>query len=200
MSSLAISKYYCYFAFNVIESRLNLSQKLQPLNHFLAKESDGTLLLNPDIKYPLFVTFEYTDTHDLRGCIGTFSPRKTLEHELSDYTKIAAFNDSRFSPIQIDELKTLSCSVTILSNFEDRGADIWDFEIGKHGVILKEVKTGKNATFLPQVMTENNWGKVETLKQLSRKAGIRNYETGCILTVYEGRKNSVDFSEYSKFI
>ena len=41
---------------------------------------------------------------------------------------------------------------------------------GKHGIILK--KGFHQATFLPEVATEQGWTKKETLEVLCRKAGL----------------------------
>ena len=84
---------------------------------------------------PLFVTWKYGQELKLRGCMGTFNAKK-LHHGLAEYTitrytlhgilgmlmiMIALFSsmkDSRFKPIQLDEICRLQCGVSLLINFE----------------------------------------------------------------------------------
>jgi AMMECR1 domain-containing protein len=46
--------------------------------------------------------------NQLRGCIGTFTA-SPLEENLGKYAGISAFQDTRFSPISINELPNLYC-------------------------------------------------------------------------------------------
>jgi uncharacterized protein (TIGR00296 family) len=72
----------------------------------------------------------------LRGCIGTFSPdlHSTL---LPQYSLIAALKDSRFKPMSLNEVnRDLSVYVSLLVDFEE-GKDALDWEVGKHGIIIK---------------------------------------------------------------
>jgi AMME syndrome candidate gene 1 protein len=55
-----------------------------------------------DPKTPIFVTWKIKN--DLRGCIGTFSPAQ-LSTILGKYALISAFEDDRFDPISLKELK-----------------------------------------------------------------------------------------------
>lgn len=89
---------------------------------------------------PFFVTWNTIkgDEKHLRGCIGTFSARN-LEAGLREYALTrcwywfdhnsidSALRDSRFKPIALAELPNLSCSVSLLVDFEDR-ADYLDWE------------------------------------------------------------------------
>ena len=71
---------------------------------------------------------------ELRGCIGTFSS-SAIKKNLSKYAQISAFEDTRFSPIQLDELPNLNVAVSLLVNFEkDKKYDEWI--VGKHGIII----------------------------------------------------------------
>lgn len=86
----------------------------------------------PNAKLPLFVTWKKDD--DLRGCIGTFSP-DDLNKNLGKYALIAAMNDNRFAPIKKNELAELSVAVSLLVNFQ-KGKKCYDWEVGKHGIII----------------------------------------------------------------
>lgn len=85
-----------------------------------------------DQSYPLFVTWH--KDNQLRGCMGTFISQP-LSINLPHFTNISAFNDPRFPPITKEELPFLTCTVSLLVNFEN--AKQWDdWEIGKNGVEL----------------------------------------------------------------
>jgi uncharacterized protein (TIGR00296 family) len=62
------------------------------------------------------VTWKLADD-SLRGCIGSFS-QLPLHFGLREYALIAALRDTRFEPIDKDELEELSCGVSLLTNFE----------------------------------------------------------------------------------
>ena len=49
-------------------------------------------------------------------------------------------------------------------------ADAGDIVVGRDGVLLE--KDGRSAVFLPQVATEQGWGRDEMLDHLCRKAGL----------------------------
>jgi len=48
----------------------------------------------------------------------------------------------------MEEIKDLNVAVSLLVKFED-GKDAYDWEVGKHGIIINW--DGYNATFLPEV-------------------------------------------------
>jgi AMMECR1 domain-containing protein len=103
----------------------------------------GTLLQYPprlpNQEYPLFVTWHKHE--QLRGCMGTFVPQP-LSINLPYFTNISS-NDPRFPPITVDELPLLTCTVSLLVNFEI--AKKWDdWEIGTNGV---ELLLSINGTF-----------------------------------------------------
>ena len=51
----------------------------------------------------------------LRGCIGSIYPTKPLILDLIDNAKNAAFQDSRFIPLEPHELNDLEISISIIS-------------------------------------------------------------------------------------
>lgn len=97
--------------------------------------------------------------------------------------------------------------MTLLDNFEDASSPL-DWELGKHGIIINfTIKQRRyNATFLPDVATEQGWDKNETLAYLIRKAGARGVSSykdipEFKLVRYTGEKSSMtyeEFVEYSK--
>lgn len=54
----------------------------------------------------------------------------------------------------------LTVNVSLLVNFEE-GKDAIDWEVGKHGIIIKGEYEGDyfSATYLPEVAPEQGWGK-----------------------------------------
>jgi AmmeMemoRadiSam system protein A len=124
----------------------------------------------------------------LRGCIGTLSPRhdETLLKNIISNSLAAAFRDSRFEPLKADELDFIKIEISILTrpcaiSFTTR-EDLFDKIKGK-GVILESGY--HRATFLPQV-----WEQVAQpdhfLQHLCRKAGLQEDDyLSAIYQVYE---------------
>ena len=93
----------------------------------------------------------------LRGCIGTLSP-KPLVTALGECASLAAFGDRRFRPIRIvDELPKLRAAVLLLANY-CRCCTVCEWEIGMHGILIEFEVEGRGysyalyflATFLPE--------------------------------------------------
>lgn len=125
-----------------------------------------------DKEFPLFVTWYTGKNKDLRGCIGTFE-KDNLEKNLAEYTLISAFKDKRFKPIILEEVKDLTCSVSLLTDFET-ASDAYDWNVGENGITIEfKDKNGYpyRGTFLPEVAAERGWSKDKTLEHLINKAG-----------------------------
>jgi AMMECR1 domain-containing protein len=90
-----------------------------------------------------------------------------------------AFGDTRFSPIPVTLLPSLSCSLTLLSSFETCSHAL-DWELGIHGIRISFTHRGRRygATYLPDVAVEQGWTKEQTLDSLMRKAGWEEYGRG----------------------
>ncbi|ETI27340.1 hypothetical protein G647_09530 [Cladophialophora carrionii CBS 160.54] len=124
--------------------------------------------------FPLFVTW---NTHSrsghksLRGCIGTFEALP-LASGLATYALTSAFDDTRFSPIPAALLPALSCSLTLLADFEPC-KDAMDWTLGVHGLRISFNYRNRRhgATYLPDVAVEQGWTKEETVESLMKKAG-----------------------------
>ncbi|KAL2014119.1 hypothetical protein VTN00DRAFT_1644 [Thermoascus crustaceus] len=124
--------------------------------------------------YPLFVTWNTLSRNghkSLRGCIGTFEAQD-LPSGLKSYALTSAFDDTRFSPIPASLLSSLSCSLTLLGNFEPC-TNAMDWILGTHGLRISFIHRGRRygATYLPDVAVEQGWTKEETVESLMRKAG-----------------------------
>ncbi|KAH8693012.1 AMMECR1 domain-containing protein [Talaromyces proteolyticus] len=131
--------------------------------------------------YPLFVTWNLISKHghkSLRGCIGTFEEQE-LSFGLKTYALTSAFDDTRFSPIPSSQMPSLSCSLTLLSDFEPC-TDAMDWELGLHGLRISFIHRSRRygATYLPDVAVEQGWTKEETVESLMRKAGWDGNSSG----------------------
>lgn len=126
---------------------------------------------------PLFVTWAINS--DLRGCIGCLQPL-ALNPGIRDYALRSAFHDSRFRPLSWDEFcaDSLSCQISVLHSFETVGRGLYDWTLGTHGITLsfEDASTGQtlSATFLPEVPSEAEFSKEQTIRELAKKAGFRS--------------------------
>jgi len=126
----------------------------------------------PDTAYATFVTLKKNG--QLRGCIGNLQPTGSVLESVQRNAVNAAFHDSRFPPLTIEELQELAIDISVLSQAEILEYSDGDDLLGKlrpgiDGVILRLGMA--SATFLPQV-----WEQLSTpalfLDHLCRKAGL----------------------------
>lgn len=120
----------------------------------------------------VFVTL--TIDGELRGCIGTLEPVKSIVDAVWDCAQEAAFYDPRFPVLSRDELPHIKIEISILSPLEEiRPKDetelVQMLRPKVHGLVLRKGYAG--ATFLPQV-----WEQLPThelfLSHLCQKAGL----------------------------
>mmetsp|Transcript_3347 Transcript_3347/g.7870 ORF Transcript_3347/g.7870 Transcript_3347/m.7870 type:complete len:311 (+) Transcript_3347:593-1525(+) len=158
----------CFFAWDVVLHRLKQ----------ISYDPCLPPTYNPANKAPLFVTWlkwEASGYENLRGCIGCLEPL-ALSPGLRDYTIKAAFEDSRFPPIQAHELPSLTCQVSVLHSFEP-ASHAYDWEVGKHGIIIHfncpTTQRHYTATYLPEVAVEHEMTRETALLELVKKSGYR---------------------------
>jgi AmmeMemoRadiSam system protein A len=108
---------------------------------------------------------------DLRGCIGHMAPDSELGRTVGAMALQAAFNDPRFTPVRLEELKNLEIEISVLTPMKSVASPD-KIVVGRDGVLMS--KAGASAVFLPQVAGENNWDRAEMLENLCRKAGLRS--------------------------
>lgn len=115
----------------------------------------------------------------LRGCIGSIEAHRMLLDDIIHNARAAAFSDSRFQPVEPDEMEDISIEISLLSKPEEVIYSSVDelkglLVPGKDGVILS--KGFRRAVFLPQV-----WDKLPSFDvffyHLCLKAGL---EGDCI--------------------
>ncbi|RMF55702.1 TIGR00296 family protein [Candidatus Woesearchaeota archaeon] len=124
-------------------------------------------------KQGVFVTIKLDGK--LRGCIGYPYPEFPLYRAVIQAARGAAFDDPRFPPMRIDEMKNSEFELSILSvpkliNVKKPEEYINHIQIGKDGLIIKgRMNAG---LLLPQVATEYGWDETEFLNQVCVKAGM----------------------------
>ncbi len=110
----------------------------------------------------------------LRGCIGSLIPHRSLIDDIIANAQAAAFEDPRFVPLSMEEFESIEIELSLLSipqalNYKDLSELKEKIEPKRHGVILNY--QGHQATFLPQVWEEI--GLFENFfAQLCLKAGL----------------------------
>ncbi|MBA3007353.1 MAG: AmmeMemoRadiSam system protein A [Proteobacteria bacterium] len=110
----------------------------------------------------------------LRGCIGNLEPVGSIYESIRRNALNAAFHDSRFPELTVEELAKVHIDISILTRpqaltYRD-GADlIARLRPGIDGVILRLGRY--SATFLPQVWEQLPLAE-EFLAHLCRKAGL----------------------------
>ncbi|CCW62731.1 unnamed protein product [Phytomonas sp. EM1] len=152
----------------------------------------------PNTPSPIFVTFKYVSNNDLRGCMGSFA-FLPLHEQLHNIALVAAFKDRRFSPISLNELPQLMCTVSLLNNFET--CSKWnDWVIGTHGIWIKNKQY--SSTYLPSVAVEQGFNHLKTVKSLLAKGGyhgpvdekvlslvqVVRYQVSCTSITFEDTK------------
>ncbi len=110
----------------------------------------------------------------LRGCIGSLKPTKAIAVDIADNAYAAAMNDDRFKPLRAEELKEISFSIALLTNFEAIEFKSHEDLLSKirpneDGLIIEDGK--REGLFLPAVWKEIA-DKEEFINQLKIKAGL----------------------------
>lgn len=144
-----------------LESYVRLGKTPDPLS--------GSFQITPNLKAQrgAFVTLKLHGV--LRGCIGYIQLQEPLYAVVQENTINAASRDSRFAPVQADELSSIEIEISVLTQPKPV-ASYKDILLGVHGIILR--KGSGQAVFLPQVAPEQGWDLTETLRHLSLKAGL----------------------------
>ena len=106
----------------------------------------------------------------LRGCIGHFGEDVHLHEIVAEMARAAAFEDPRFMPVTMDELKDIDIEISVLTPMR-RIQSLDEFELHRHGIYIR--RGYRSGTFLPQVADEVNWTKEEFVSHCAQdKAGI----------------------------
>lgn len=119
-----------------------------------------------------FVTLEIKG--ELRGCIGSVIPYRSLMKDLMENAHSAAFKDLRFEPLSQEEFDNLSIKVSILSQperiiFESEDELLNKITPYKDGIIIRDGNF--QAVYLPSVWAQLP-DKQDFMRSLKLKAGM----------------------------
>jgi len=143
-------------------------------SYFLQKEPNIITLKHFSERQGVFVTLYKNE--QLRGCIGFPEPVFPLYEAIIKSARSAAFEDSRFPPLQKEELKDIRIEISVLSVpilIEVKKPDDYlkKIKIGEDGLIIRS--SLGSGLLLPQVATEYKWGVEEFLRHLCEKAWLK---------------------------
>ena len=119
---------------------------------------------------------------NLRGCVGYVLPIGPIYRAVAETARAAAFEDSRFDSVTLDEARHLRIELSILSVPRPISAE--GIEVGRHGLL---VTAGfRRGLLLPQVPIEHQWDRVTFLEQTCRKAGLPldAWQTGATIEAF----------------
>src|ERR1700758_2062141 len=71
---------------------------------------------------------------NLRGCVGFVLPVQSVYRAVADTARAAAFEDTRFYPVTLEEARHLEVELSILSPPQTAKAE--DIEVGRHGILI----------------------------------------------------------------
>jgi AmmeMemoRadiSam system protein A len=105
---------------------------------------------------------------ELRGCVGYPTAIRPLWRSVAETARAAAFDDSRFWPVTVEEARDLKISLSVLSPLFPIEAE--QVEVGRHGLMISDGM--RRGLLLPQVPVEHDWDRETFLEQTCRKAAL----------------------------
>jgi AmmeMemoRadiSam system protein A len=172
--------------FNTKEGRELLKLARLVIESELEKKSDQTEN-KPEFRIPeplklkfkqtlgVFITIKKAGTD--RGTYGYPETMFPLWKSVVQVAKAAAFNDPRFPPINLTEIKDAKIELTILSTLQLLKEPITEFssqiDIQKHGLIL--ISTQGKSILLPQMLKKYAKTYDEALDMLCEGAGMEKH-------------------------
>lgn len=106
---------------------------------------------------------------ELRGCLGSFTPRGSLAATVAGLAAGAATDDPRFPPLRPEELDDLDLHVSVLAPRRPM-QDPSELAVGRDGVV---VELGwQRGALLPRVAVEEGWDAKTFLERTCLKAGL----------------------------
>jgi len=104
----------------------------------------------------------------LRGCVGYVLPVSPVYQAVADTARAAAFEDTRFCPVKLEEARNLEIELSILSRPQPIAPEA--VVIGRDGLLIGMY--GCRGLLLPQVAVEHSWDRDTFLEQTCQKAGL----------------------------
>jgi AmmeMemoRadiSam system protein A len=105
---------------------------------------------------------------ELRGCVGYVFPMYSLYRTIAETAIAAALSDTRFLPVQPEELPYLDIEISVLSPMLPINPE--EVEVGRHGILI--TSGSRRGLLLPQVPIEHHWDQETFLRQTCVKAGL----------------------------
>jgi len=163
-------------AFLVRLARSTVEEYLRT-NKLKKMKIDDEKLLEKKGVFTTIETFEKIGdriNRELRGCIGFPQPIYGLAEAVMKSALLAAFEDPRFPPLEIDELNKVTFEVSILTEPKllnvDKKEVVNYIKVGRDGLIIEH---GLNSgLLLPQVAVENEWDEETFLCNACLKANL----------------------------
>lgn len=137
----------------------------------LAALENREILIDPPTEHLAQARGAFTSLYlrgQLRGCVGYVFPLSSVYRTVADTARAAAFEDTRFNSVTIEEARYLEIELSILSVPQPISAEA--VEVGRHGLLIG--MAGHRGLLLPQVPVEHHWDRVTFLEQACRKAGL----------------------------
>lgn len=123
----------------------------------------------PDACEPGVVFVTLTEDGNLRGCMGTFEPKRSLREAVVTSAFTAALDDPRFLPVMAAELPEIYIEISVLGPIVPL-ADPGAFRPGIDGVIVERDR--RRGLLLPEVATTFDWGGPQMFRAVCQKAGL----------------------------
>lgn len=119
---------------------------------------------------------------DLRGCVGYVLPINSVYRAVAETARAAAFEDTRFYPVTLEEARALQIELSILS--PPRPINPENIEVGRHGLLIST--PFRRGLLLPQVPIEHHWDRVTFLEQTCRKAALPTdaWQKGAVIEAF----------------
>jgi AmmeMemoRadiSam system protein A len=137
--------------------------------------SEPKLELSPKVleeERGIFVTLKVRGR--LRGCIGHILGDEPLGKSVCRMTLAAAFEDPRFPPLALGELKDLRIHISLLTK-PTPIKSYKDIRTGTDGIIV--TRGWKKGVYLPEVATETGWDAKTFFESCAfEKAGLTEQE------------------------
>jgi AmmeMemoRadiSam system protein A len=104
----------------------------------------------------------------LRGCVGQVESTYSLAETVARAAISAALHDSRFPPVDADEIPSLEIEISVLLVPEPISPEA--IVVGCHGLVIE--KGANRGLLLPQVASERRWTSQRFLEETCVKAGL----------------------------
>lgn len=128
--------------------------------------------ISPDLKLNRACVVSIYDTNDnLKGCVGDLFPKNSqLYDEVIENAIAAATKDSRFKPLNKDELNQIKVVVDVLST-PQKIEDFDDIKPQKHGLYVKD-KEGSSGFVMPGTKGIKTTGQL--IEAAKKAAGLKD--------------------------